>query len=155
MSNGTCMCEEGARGPWPSDQILIKQGAWKLVSFFSFSLFLTELAKLSSPDSVNSRKVLLRARPRYRFYSRHRDIGGIGPVPVPVTVVIWDRAPTSKNRKQEEQGTRSDERQLPVVWSKAAHRVLSLADTQREWAGCSLSLTHRRAAMGGCTQDDG
>jgi hypothetical protein len=24
MSNGTCMRENGARGPWPSDQILIK-----------------------------------------------------------------------------------------------------------------------------------
>ena len=22
--SGTCMCEDGARGPWPSDQILIK-----------------------------------------------------------------------------------------------------------------------------------
>jgi hypothetical protein len=27
---GTCMREEGARRPWPSDQILIKWGAWKL-----------------------------------------------------------------------------------------------------------------------------
>ena len=26
----TCMREDGARGPWPGDQILIKWGAWKL-----------------------------------------------------------------------------------------------------------------------------
>jgi hypothetical protein len=24
VSNGTCMCEEGVRGPWPNDQILNK-----------------------------------------------------------------------------------------------------------------------------------
>jgi len=29
--------EDGARGPWPSDQILIKGGAWKL--FFLFIIF--------------------------------------------------------------------------------------------------------------------
>jgi hypothetical protein len=26
MSAWTCMCEDGARGPWPSDQILIEWG---------------------------------------------------------------------------------------------------------------------------------
>jgi hypothetical protein len=32
------MLEDGARGPWPSDQILIKWGAWKL-GFLSFIFF--------------------------------------------------------------------------------------------------------------------
>ena len=31
--HGTCMREEGARGPWPSDQILIKWGALKMGFF--------------------------------------------------------------------------------------------------------------------------
>ena len=31
--HGTCMREESARGPWPSDQILIKWGALKLGFF--------------------------------------------------------------------------------------------------------------------------
>jgi hypothetical protein len=39
MSNGTCMREDGARGPWPSDQILIQWGAWKLGVFFLSIIF--------------------------------------------------------------------------------------------------------------------
>jgi hypothetical protein len=43
MSNGTGMREDDARGPWPSDQILIKLGAWKLgfwsIIFFGFVKF--------------------------------------------------------------------------------------------------------------------
>jgi hypothetical protein len=39
MSNGTCMREDGARGPWPSDQILINWGAWKLGVFFVYFFF--------------------------------------------------------------------------------------------------------------------
>jgi hypothetical protein len=38
-------------------------------------------SELRSTDRVNRRAVLSRARPRYRLYSRHRDIGGISPVP--------------------------------------------------------------------------
>ena len=33
------MREDGARGPWPSDHILIKWGAWKLVFFCLFFFF--------------------------------------------------------------------------------------------------------------------
>jgi hypothetical protein len=39
MSNGTCMREDGARRPWPSDQILIKWGAWKLGFLFWSIIF--------------------------------------------------------------------------------------------------------------------
>jgi hypothetical protein len=33
------MREDGARGPWPSTQILIKWGAWKWVLFLSIIFF--------------------------------------------------------------------------------------------------------------------
>ena len=36
--DGTCMREDGARGPWPGYQILIKWGAWKF--FFLVYYFL-------------------------------------------------------------------------------------------------------------------
>ena len=42
MSALTCMREEGARGPWPSDQILIKKGAWKLAFSSSFVFFVVK-----------------------------------------------------------------------------------------------------------------
>jgi hypothetical protein len=48
MSNGTCMREDGARGPWTRDQILInKWGAWKLGFCLLFSLVLLSLLSLS------------------------------------------------------------------------------------------------------------
>jgi hypothetical protein len=52
MSNGTCMREDGARGPWSSDQILIKWGAWKS-DFFCLLLSLG-LLSLSSLSLVKS-----------------------------------------------------------------------------------------------------
>ena len=36
---GTCMREDGARGPWPSDQILIEWGAWNLGCFVYYFLW--------------------------------------------------------------------------------------------------------------------
>jgi hypothetical protein len=79
--------------------------------------FCLRSAKLRSTDSVNPRAVLSRARPRNRLYSRHRDIGNISPVPIPVTVVITDLVirknwvPTKK--KEKEQGARSCESVAP------------------------------------------
>ena len=37
--DGTCMREDGSRGPWPSYQILIKWGAWKLFFYWSIIFF--------------------------------------------------------------------------------------------------------------------
>jgi hypothetical protein len=45
MSNGTCMREDGAHGSWPSDQLSLQWGAWKLrvlclsIIFFGFAKF--------------------------------------------------------------------------------------------------------------------
>ena len=41
--NGTCMREDGARGQWPSDQLLFEWGAWKWIFLFCplFSLVLS------------------------------------------------------------------------------------------------------------------
>jgi hypothetical protein len=49
MSNGTCMREDGARGQWPSDQILSKWGAWKFGFFCLFFFPLVLLSLLSLP----------------------------------------------------------------------------------------------------------
>jgi hypothetical protein len=43
ISNGICMRDDGARGSWPSDQLLIQWGEWKWVFlsniFFGFVKF--------------------------------------------------------------------------------------------------------------------
>jgi hypothetical protein len=58
--------------------------------------------------------VLSRARPRYRLYFRQRDIDGISPVPIPVTIVIrdliirksWVPKKKKKKRSKEQGATR-------------------------------------------------
>jgi hypothetical protein len=36
MSHGTCMREDGARGSWPHDQLLLMWGAWNLGGLFVY-----------------------------------------------------------------------------------------------------------------------
>jgi hypothetical protein len=55
MSNGTCTREDGERGQWPSDQILIECGAWKWFFFvFSFPIISLVLLSLLSLSLIKS-----------------------------------------------------------------------------------------------------
>ena len=45
--HGTCTREDGARGQWPSDQILIEWGAWKCVFCVCFSHYFLWFCLLS------------------------------------------------------------------------------------------------------------
>jgi hypothetical protein len=44
MSNGACMREDGARGSWPSAQLSLQWGAWKL-GVFCLSIIFFGLVK--------------------------------------------------------------------------------------------------------------
>jgi hypothetical protein len=55
--------------------------------YIKYVLVCLSSAKLRSTDSVDPRAVLSRVRPRYRLYSRHRDIDGMSTVPIPVCLL--------------------------------------------------------------------
>jgi hypothetical protein len=83
-------------------------------------------AKLRSTDSVNPRAVS-RVRPRYRLYSRHRDIDGISTGPIPVCP--RDASLATNRRKRSKKNVEEKRRRGARVWRYApAHTTTTPHD---------------------------